>query len=156
MHQTHVVCITHEVSCKRCRTPTLLHISSTRQLPRWLYAALAQCCSAVHHTAAHPPSLYLQRSLCGCASSFCRKWHPDRATGDKKKAEEKFKDIAHAYETLSDPEKRKIYDQVGLECSSCCCSYAGAAASIWALLAASVLGLHTHTNRNSTCHHEVA
>lgn len=44
-----------------------------------------------------------------------QKWHPDRHQGsstDKKKAEDKFKEIAHAYETLSEPEKRKIYDQV--------------------------------------------
>lgn len=43
---------------------------------------------------------------------MCRKWHPDRHAADKKKAEDKFKEIAHAYETLSEPEKRKIYDQV--------------------------------------------
>ncbi|VFQ96502.1 unnamed protein product [Cuscuta campestris] len=34
--------------------------------------------------------------------------HPDKG-GDP----EKFKEIAHAYETLSDPEKREIYDQYG-------------------------------------------
>lgn len=49
-------------------------------------------------------------------ASDCRKWHPDRhadkSESEKKKAEERFKDIAHAYETLSDPEKRQIYDQV--------------------------------------------
>jgi len=49
---------------------------------------------------------------CCCCCCICRKWHPDRHTADKKKAEDKFKDIAHAYETLSDPEKRQIYDKV--------------------------------------------
>jgi len=40
------------------------------------------------------------------------KHHPDRAS-DKKEAEEKFKDIAEAYEILSDPQKRSTYDRFG-------------------------------------------
>lgn len=41
-------------------------------------------------------------------------WHPDRHTGDKKKeAEQKFKEIQEAYEVLSDPQKRAMYDKFG-------------------------------------------
>jgi molecular chaperone DnaJ len=41
------------------------------------------------------------------------KYHPDRADGDKGEAEQKFKECAEAYEVLSDPAKRKRYDQFG-------------------------------------------
>ncbi len=42
---------------------------------------------------------------------LARKYHPDTAAGDKKAAEEKFKEISEAYEVLSDPKKRQEYDQ---------------------------------------------
>lgn len=41
------------------------------------------------------------------------KWHPDKNKAAN--AEEKFKEIAEAYEVLSDPKKREIYDQYGEE-----------------------------------------
>jgi curved DNA-binding protein len=43
---------------------------------------------------------------------LAREFHPDVAK-DKKKAEEKFKEINEAYEVLSDAEKRKRYDEFG-------------------------------------------
>jgi len=43
---------------------------------------------------------------------LARKYHPDVNPNDKAAAE-KFKEIQNAYEVLSDPEKRKKYDQFG-------------------------------------------
>jgi curved DNA-binding protein len=43
---------------------------------------------------------------------LARQHHPDVAK-DKKRAEEKFKEINEAYEVLSDPAKRKKYDELG-------------------------------------------
>ena len=46
------------------------------------------------------------------------KYHPDKVTGteaEKKEAAKLFAEINHAYETLSDAEKRKIYDNYGEE-----------------------------------------
>ncbi|HZI34034.1 MAG TPA: DnaJ domain-containing protein, partial [Candidatus Binatia bacterium] len=43
---------------------------------------------------------------------LAREYHPDVAK-DKKKAEEKFKEINEAYEVLSDSSKRQKYDELG-------------------------------------------
>src|SRR5262249_17088538 len=43
---------------------------------------------------------------------LARKFHPD-VNPNNKKAEEKFKEISEANDVLSDPKKRKIFDQLG-------------------------------------------
>ena len=43
------------------------------------------------------------------------KYHPDSYKGDKAEAETHFKELAEAYDVLSDPEKRQRYDRFGHE-----------------------------------------
>src|SRR3954466_7093045 len=45
---------------------------------------------------------------------LARQHHPDRNPGDKQ-AEGRFKEIQNAYDTLSDPKKKGIYDQFGTD-----------------------------------------
>jgi curved DNA-binding protein len=44
---------------------------------------------------------------------LARKWHPDLNPQNKKQSEAKFKEINEANEVLSDPERRKKYDELG-------------------------------------------
>jgi molecular chaperone DnaJ len=45
---------------------------------------------------------------------LARKHHPD-ANGGNKESEEKFKEVQHAYDVLSDPDKRTQYDRFGAQ-----------------------------------------
>ena len=41
------------------------------------------------------------------------RWHPDKNQDKRVEAEERFKEIAEAYDVLSDPQKKAVYDQYG-------------------------------------------
>jgi len=60
------------------------------------------------------------RTIAKAYRKGAKEWHPDKVARDaseaeKKRAADKFTDLATAYETLSDPEKRALYDEQGEE-----------------------------------------
>lgn len=53
-----------------------------------------------------------QEDISKAFKKLARKYHPD-LNPDKPEAEKRFKEANEAYEVLKDPEKRKLYDQLG-------------------------------------------
>ncbi|MGK0208341.1 MAG: molecular chaperone DnaJ, partial [Gammaproteobacteria bacterium] len=53
-----------------------------------------------------------ERDIKKAYKRLAMKYHPDRTAGDKE-LETKFKEVKEAYEILTDPQKRQMYDQHG-------------------------------------------
>ena len=67
--------------------------------------------------------------------ALAKKYHPDMNPGDKE-AEQKFKEASEAYAVLSDPDKRRQYDQFGQVAAEQAASTASISVEIWAIFSA--------------------
>src|SRR2546428_5810603 len=112
-------------SCSRARAPWSSR-TTRRSSPRCARSPLARSGSSTAADAramAKERDLYAILAVDRSASAdqikkayrrLARKHHPDLNPGDKQ-AEERFKEISVAHDVLTDPSKRKLYDEFGLE-----------------------------------------
>lgn len=89
------------------------------RLVSWLlFLAIAGCVAA----GSEKPSYYEvldvpkdadAKAIKAAYRKMALKWHPDKNPGDRETAEKKFREVAEAYEVLSDPKRRQQYDLGG-------------------------------------------
>lgn len=66
---------------------------------------------SLHHNLEMPVKISLLNCLFMCVYSYRKqalRWHPDKNPDNKEEAEKKFKEIAEAYEVLSDSRTLEI------------------------------------------------
>jgi curved DNA-binding protein len=73
---------------------------------------MATSTSRDYYTVLGVPRTASDKDVRAAYRKLARKYHPDLNPGDKS-AEARFKELQNAYDVLSDPQKRKKYDQFG-------------------------------------------
>lgn len=61
------------------------------------------------------PPTATENDIIQAGRRLSKKWHPDKNHNNKTEAEQRFKDIRHAVEILSDADRRAEYDQFGMD-----------------------------------------
>ncbi|XP_047942282.1 chaperone protein DnaJ-like isoform X2 [Salvia hispanica] len=98
----------------KLRAPHSIYFSGTRRRRFTPFVAAAKrASSSDYYSVLSVSKNATLQEIKAAYRSLARKYHPDMNKGPG--AEEKFKEIAAAYEVLSDSEKRSVYDRFGEE-----------------------------------------